>query len=320
MVGRAIGRGTTSEVAGALWFPFLCEPPERVNGWARETYMTLARLAVEHPEAGVDLLTHWETVSDASEPWWAAALPMGVTRELVERGPLNASSPAWRFRVPRVDPTVFLPWCIERLKKWHVEFQEREVSSLAGLVEEERSRGVHVVVNCSGLGAASLCGDTAMQARAGQMVVVEPGAWPLDESAADERTSVCYVVPRRRGVLLGGSSEIRPSDAAARVDAAVRAQILGMMEKRGVAHGGVIDDLAGLRPWRPSVRIEQDAALRGVIHNYGHGGAGWTLSFGCAMDVVKLAEEISGGAGFSSRVSIETPGLSSRGPLGAGQR
>jgi len=48
----------------------------------------------------------------------------------------------------------------------------------------------------------------------------------------------------------------------------------------------------GLRPFRRSgVRLERDQLPDGriVIHNYGHGGSGFTLSWGCAREVVDLA-------------------------------
>jgi D-amino-acid oxidase len=51
----------------------------------------------------------------------------------------------------------------------------------------------------------------------------------------------------------------------------------------------------GLRPSRPGgVRLEVDAeGPKGteVIHNYGHGGAGVTLSWGCGEEVVGLMEK-----------------------------
>jgi glycine/D-amino acid oxidase-like deaminating enzyme len=47
----------------------------------------------------------------------------------------------------------------------------------------------------------------------------------------------------------------------------------------------------GLRPARPSVRCERDAAQPRLVHNYGHGGAGMTLHWGCARDVVDMLRE-----------------------------
>ena len=47
----------------------------------------------------------------------------------------------------------------------------------------------------------------------------------------------------------------------------------------------------GLRPGRPEVRVEAGTTTDGrpLVHNYGHGGAGFILSWGCALDVVELA-------------------------------
>ena len=54
----------------------------------------------------------------------------------------------------------------------------------------------------------------------------------------------------------------------------------------------VIEELVGLRPGRSSVRLDKEIVSdRPLIHNYGHGGSGVTLSWGCADDVVRLANE-----------------------------
>jgi D-amino-acid oxidase len=55
----------------------------------------------------------------------------------------------------------------------------------------------------------------------------------------------------------------------------------------------VIETITGLRPDRPSVRLESEPLGRArCIHNYGHSSNGVTLSWGCARDVVRL---VSGG-------------------------
>ncbi len=53
----------------------------------------------------------------------------------------------------------------------------------------------------------------------------------------------------------------------------------------------ILEHKVGLRPGRPAVRLEaeQHSSGKRLIHNYGHGGAGVTLSWGCADEVVRLA-------------------------------
>jgi D-amino-acid oxidase len=43
----------------------------------------------------------------------------------------------------------------------------------------------------------------------------------------------------------------------------------------------------GLRPYRAEVRLERAGR---ILHNYGHGGAGYTLSRGCAEEIAQLIE------------------------------
>jgi D-amino-acid oxidase len=55
----------------------------------------------------------------------------------------------------------------------------------------------------------------------------------------------------------------------------------------------IIGEAVGLRPGRSEVRLERENREQGVvIHNYGHGGAGVTLSWGCAEEVLELTEKI----------------------------
>jgi D-amino-acid oxidase len=55
----------------------------------------------------------------------------------------------------------------------------------------------------------------------------------------------------------------------------------------------------GLRPFREAnVRVDRETRLKSdgsasrIIHSYGQGGSGFTLSFGCATDVVNLVIDL----------------------------
>ncbi|NEB20988.1 FAD-dependent oxidoreductase, partial [Streptomyces coelicoflavus] len=47
----------------------------------------------------------------------------------------------------------------------------------------------------------------------------------------------------------------------------------------------------GLRPARDAVRLERGTLPDGrrLVHNYGHGGAGVTVAWGCAQEAARLA-------------------------------
>jgi len=54
----------------------------------------------------------------------------------------------------------------------------------------------------------------------------------------------------------------------------------------GLAGARVLSVGVGLRPGRPTVRLESERrGAKTVVHDYGHGGAGVTLSWGCAAEV-----------------------------------
>jgi D-amino-acid oxidase len=62
----------------------------------------------------------------------------------------------------------------------------------------------------------------------------------------------------------------------------------------------ILGHRVGLRPFRPQIRLEAEpAAAPGearpadplVVHNYGHGGAGITMSWGCAREAAALVTD-----------------------------
>ncbi len=57
-----------------------------------------------------------------------------------------------------------------------------------------------------------------------------------------------------------------------------------------LAGARVVGHRVGLRPARPAVRLEAEGR---TVHCYGQGGAGVTLSWGCAAEVATLVASLS---------------------------
>src|ERR1041385_4313476 len=119
--------GSVSSVAGAVWFPYKVGPPARVNVWAGRTQHWLEQIARRRPDAGVDVLTGYEITVDATRPWWAgeptAELQAAHIKSLgLERvpAPVIGAPPAWKFKAPRAQPSLFLPW-LESQLAWPIE-------------------------------------------------------------------------------------------------------------------------------------------------------------------------------------------------------
>lgn len=272
---------TTSAVAAAIWYPFKAYPEDRVLAWGKTTFDVLGSLTGD-PASGVVMREGLELYrKEAPEPWWAGAVP-GVRR--CEPGELpEGYGDGHRFRVPVIEMPVYLPYLLDRFLAGGGAVEERVVGSPEDLSGEAR-----VVVNCAGLGAGDLVGDESVRPIRGQVVRVRnPGLaeFYLDE---DDPEGVTYVVPRSGDCILGGTAEEDARDT--KPDPGVAADILrrcAALEPR-LAGVEVLEHRVGLRPGRPEVRLERDAGRASLVHNYGHGGSGVTLSWGCAEEALGL--------------------------------
>jgi D-amino-acid oxidase len=150
-----------------------------------------------------------------------------------------------------------------------------------------------VVVNCAGLGARELVGDSSMKPIRGQILRVRnPGLerFVLDEANPE---GVTYVIPRSEDCILGGTTE--DGEWSTEPDPQTAAAILKRCTKLEprLAEAGVLEHKVGLRPGRPEIRLEKEDVPHAPprIHNYGHGGSGVTLSWGCAEETLHLVSQ-----------------------------
>ncbi len=275
---------TTSAVAAALWYPYRAYPVERVAEWGRRTFTELLRLA-DDPATSVRLVPGFEVWRHPVEdPPWAGAVP-GLRRIAPEELPAGfADGHALTAPVARMDR--YLGYLADRFAAGGGRLELREVRVLA-----RAAQTAPLVVNCSGLGARTLASDPTLFPIRGQVVRVEnPGVerfW-LDDDHPDGLT---YIIPRVEDCILGGTAEEGEWDTTPdpEVARAIVRRCAELEPRLGDAR--VLEHRVGLRPGRPSVRLEAEPLPGGarVIHCYGHGGAGVTLSWGCADDIAELA-------------------------------
>jgi D-amino-acid oxidase len=275
VIAAGTHEATTSAVAGACWFPYRAGPPDRVAAWAAETRRWLEGLEAD-PAAGVAPITGYEITADAGldppRPWWAAHVPVSRAPAPVTGAPI-----AWRYPSAGIEPARFLPWLAGRLRG---PIEHRPVTAL------DREPG-DLVINCTGLAARELAGDPEITPLLGQVVITEVGGVDRSVTITDERDpdALFYMIPRRDELVLGGCSLPWPPGAPPEIDPELTRRILAQAHALGLPVGDVKRVRAGLRPFRPEVRLERDGR---IVHNYGHGGAGYTLCRGCANAVVRL--------------------------------
>jgi D-amino-acid oxidase len=153
-----------------------------------------------------------------------------------------------------------------------------------------------LVVNCSGVGAGELVGDATVEPIRGQVVRLRSDQVTRITMVDAGPLAYAYIMPHRGEVVVGGTRDYGEWDRTP--DGAVTAHLLDKAAalEPVLAGAEVIDVKVGLRPGRPTVRLEHQPVpgTLGVIHNYGHAGNGWSLSWGCADEVVRLARDAAG--------------------------
>jgi D-amino-acid oxidase len=290
VLARDLPLETTSSIAAAWWYPYLAAPLDRVVGWAAATYDHLDGLASADAGAGVRQRESVQVLRGRlPDPPWAASVSSFRTTSDVPAGYAGG----WAFTAPVADMSVYLPYLAARLASAGGTITRAALSGLP--------RGADVVVNATGLAARSLTGDPTLVPVRGQVVrlvgVSVERVW-LDDgepTGDDAPQAPTYVVPREHEVVVGGTAEAGQWDTTA--DPQVTAHILERAARMvpELRSARVIGHRVGLRPSRPAVRLEREVrpGASPVVHCYGHGGSGVTLSWGCALEVAELVDSLA---------------------------
>jgi D-amino-acid oxidase len=274
---------TTSAVAAAVWFPYRAAPADAVLRWAGASLAVFGELAAD-PATGV-VLRPGTLVDRVPEPdlWWTPAVPEHRPATAAE---LPAGAPSGtRCTLPVVDMGRYLRWLADACTAAGVEISRARVERIDDVPGD-------VVVVAAGLSSGPLLGDDTLVPLQGQVVrLADPGldSWLIDE---DNPAGMTYVVPRGHDVVVGGTAIAGATSTEP--DPVVETAILERACALVPALRGqpVLSRAVGLRPGRPTVRLDRTLVDgRPVVACYGHGGAGVTLSWGCAADVVALAAD-----------------------------
>lgn len=280
------GTSVISLAAYAMWVPVNFDSDDRILRWANATRAELERLAKD-PAAGIVLRSVFVLKEHQSEPWYANVAgfrhgkpgeysPEYADAHVVEQSPI-------------IDPAKYLPYLVNEIATAGGAFQVRELASFADVPAE-----FDAVVNCTGLGARKLTGDTALTPERVQVVKVKANGFDKVVIGDEGPHARACVVPHGDYIKLGGVFD--GAVESLEIDDALTADIIrrcnAMVPGLNVRIEDVIEAQRGHRPERPPTwlpRVEADTLPDGrtLFHNYGHDGMGYLLSTAIAADIAE---------------------------------
>ena len=306
LFAKEVGQQTTSGAAAALWFPYDVGPPDKAIPWALATRQTLIDLTCD-PGSGVSIieLCQLSRTREIQIPDWAIALgarglsaaaaaPCGGAggsraKRLDTARRLQDFQSGFSLSVPLMDTTIYLDYLAKRFVAAGGSIDAN--THLAKLEDVDQQFGL--VINCAGIGARELVRDADLEPHRGQVAIVSRIKY-LPYAVVCDDAPLMYAIPRRNDCVFGGTNDLRDDLI---VDSETTAQIVaGCSRELKIQKPNVLAERVGLRPFRKSgVRLERDHLSDGrtVVHNYGHGGSGFTLSWGCAKEVFELTTDNS---------------------------
>ncbi|GAA4888893.1 FAD-dependent oxidoreductase [Saccharopolyspora cebuensis] len=327
------GPGIVSTVAGALWEwpPSVCGRHhdetllEQSKSWAMVSYRQFQHLATHPEHTGVHLRP---AVSYFHRPVDEQPLELAKMHEVAAHVPGFAHDPglidrhginpragvldAYQYTAPMVDTDRYNAWLRDQALATGVRLVPRRIT---GDLRDHESAlltefDADVIVNCSGLGARELAGDTTLSPHRGALLWLRNDgtsmprittAHALANDPSSPQQDMVFIVPRGQDRLLVGgivedgtwNTDLTPDNYPPVRDMLRRCQ--EFLPALADAELDTDDPVrVGLRPFRrDNVRLETEAGTR-IVHNYGHGGAGVTLSWGCADDATQLAHQLVG--------------------------
>ena len=282
---KAFSPNITSNRAAAFWFPYHIRNDKRGIEWCRISYDFYIKMS-QQPETGISIKQLIKVLRKGvkdEEPVWIDFMPQGSYRIMNKEELDEGIAIGYDIKVPLIETQIFLPYLEKVLRTHDVVFKERTINNFNEIVNDHE-----IVINCSALGSRQLCNDEMIMPVRGQVGLLSP-ANGLPIYLDNEKP--LYIVPRKDAIIIGGTYEERVETET--TEPATIEQLLNNAYEvfPELKKQDVIGSWAGLRPYRPEIRVEHEAGTN-IIHNYGHGGSGFTLAFGCAKEVNRIIEDL----------------------------
>nr|BBH91069.1 hypothetical protein KTC_58200 [Thermosporothrix sp. COM3] len=223
------------------------------------------------------------------DPWWLEAVESfrHATPDELPAGYADG----YVFETPVIDTSRYLPYLMQVFQQEGGLITRETVTTLGDALTE-----YPIVINCSGLGARELVGDRDIHAGRGQTIRIKQKGFQRVIVDDEGPNKLAYIVPRTSDIILGGVDEENNENTSI-----IPEQNSGILQRcanlapqfANLKPEDILSVQCGLRPLRSRIRLEAERPVpdRLLVHNYGHGGSGVTLSWGCATEVVTLVKQ-----------------------------
>ncbi|XP_055379259.1 D-aspartate oxidase [Condylostylus longicornis] len=297
IISEVFSPHTTGDGSAGLWGPYLIgsTKSEKIIEWSKITHDFFEELWLSDDSgiAGICLIPAIRVSSsndDIMEDFWKDIV-YGWRRltkyelEKLSNETGNKFVQGMQFMTFTAEPIKLLPYLTEIFKKFNGKLIEGKIENFNDFV---KNSNYDVIINCTGLGSKTLIGDKNVHAIRGQVARVQ-APW-MYYTYLDEASNGNYIIPNTESVVIGGTHQMEdyntiPDEGDKKFILNGCKQIVPALE-----NASFLFDWVGLRPGRTEVRIEKVITDDGkiIIHNYGHGGSGVTICWGCATNVLEL--------------------------------
>jgi D-amino-acid oxidase len=231
--------------------------------------------------------------------------------------PASDAVDAYGHLAPVIDTDRCMAWLMEMVQSKGADLITKTIHGDLFAQEDEllAQFDADAIVNATGLGGYEIAGDKTCYPLRGALIrIINDGTdFPKVTKAmaigadASRDSEIVFIVPRNDNILLLGGIAQRDEWS---LDLSLDSPVIKNMRRRceeflPCLRNARLDPAypfaQGLRPGRDhNVRVERELRRHGpmsmhrhsrIVHSYGHGGAGWSLSFGCAEEVASLVED-----------------------------
>ncbi|ULT97850.1 hypothetical protein L3Y34_005588 [Caenorhabditis briggsae] len=297
IIAEKFSPNTTSDVAAGLIEPYLCDDDvDRVISWTKSTIQRIQEYMNEGNPGAEEQSGYW-LQSVKSVPKWLEVMK-NVKILTGNELKMVAKRPEHKFGIFYttwyLEPTPYIKWESDKFLKNGGKIKNSKIQKIEDV---EKEFGLFdVILNCTGIGARHLIGDNEVFPTRGQILKVKCPS--VKHFFIDDQF---YALLNDTTITLGGTADRHQWDRT--INPKISEKIFQENCKNipSLRSAQVISSHVDLRPSRVTVRLEAEPDSK-VIHNYGHGGSGITLHWGCALECVELVKKVLAGKPGISKI------------------